>query len=542
MIGSNGPLYYYFWKYFPLAQSFRIPGRTGLILPFLLFLLLAWLARCKPLVFQIRGRNMSLSPLAVAATAGLLLFVLLNIFSLEVFNLDEGYVPVNILKIPEIAITLFIALGVLSLVALFVSTIKNRIGLLGSVVLILAVVFQTGLMLRYGTRFKRGPRKTITLEHMQVQQQEQVGYRENSGEWSRFEVNRHLSQTFIEPSLARICRKYTVVDSIEKAYRNMSAGRAIDHVFIENYPVTDKRTVPKTLDGEDVDQINLNYNSFNNLRFDVTSSQPGFFVFSLPSNRWKAYINGKSATVYRANAIERTIWLEAGNNNVEFRYWSRAAVIGTVISCVILFFLSQYLIGSIRSKVFRRSAIFIMLCICISVFIIWYHSLYWGGHIGTNYNWTSKDIQPHLLSTHNLAYGKKSYMGTRARRRYLHAASRGTDGDRVPDHGFATNQGKNAWWQLDLGKAEPITEIVLYKHRNKSTLPFDICVSPDGRRWFLIKTITNNSPEAYWYIKCSNVRARYIRIQTRKPGRLFLSEVEVYGPKHSFEEANLKWN
>ena len=80
MLGSNGPLYYYFWKYFPLAQSFRVPGRLGLILPFMLLLLLAWVARQEPLRVRIRSRNVRISPLALLATAALVLFAVFNGF------------------------------------------------------------------------------------------------------------------------------------------------------------------------------------------------------------------------------------------------------------------------------------------------------------------------------------------------------------------------------------------------------------------------------------------------------------------------------
>lgn len=302
------------------------------------------------------------------------------------------------------------------------------------------------------------------------------------------------------------------------------------HVFVENYPLTDIKTKTKTSDVTGIDQIDLKYNSFNNLRFDVTCSNPGFFVLSLPSNHWRAYINRERVPVYRANGIENAIWLKTGKNNVEFRYWSWATLAGVAISCLSLFLVALYLMSKIQSKLLCRSAIFVTLCICIFSFFIWYRSLYWGGHLGTNYLWTSEAIEPHLSSNHNLAYGKRAYMDTRIKRPYLHAAVRGTDGDRGPDHGFVTRVAEEAWWQVDLGQIERISEIILYKKGDKCTVPFDIGASVDGERWFLVQTITQDRPGTNWCIQCPKMKARYIRLQTKQRSRLFLSEVEVYGP------------
>ena len=41
-LGSNGILYYYFWKYFPFANTFRVPGRVALVLPLIMSLILVW--------------------------------------------------------------------------------------------------------------------------------------------------------------------------------------------------------------------------------------------------------------------------------------------------------------------------------------------------------------------------------------------------------------------------------------------------------------------------------------------------------------------
>jgi hypothetical protein len=41
-LGDYSIIHYLFWKYFPLAQTFRVPGRINMILPFIMLLILAW--------------------------------------------------------------------------------------------------------------------------------------------------------------------------------------------------------------------------------------------------------------------------------------------------------------------------------------------------------------------------------------------------------------------------------------------------------------------------------------------------------------------
>lgn len=44
-LGEATPIHHFFWKYVPLADTFRAPGRISLILIFPILLLLTWLLR-----------------------------------------------------------------------------------------------------------------------------------------------------------------------------------------------------------------------------------------------------------------------------------------------------------------------------------------------------------------------------------------------------------------------------------------------------------------------------------------------------------------
>jgi len=546
MLGSNGPLYYYFWKYFPLAQSFRVPGRLGLILPFMLLLLLAWIARQEPLRFRIRSHNIHISPLALLATAALVLFAVFNGFFqglIEFHGAYPRYSPANIHDIPTAVVVLTIAFGLVSLVALALFNTPRRLARAAAIVLVAAVFLQVTATLRYGTWVGQKYKTTLTFEKMCEQQQRQFAYQGPSGFWSRPLIE-HLQRTFLEPTLARICRKYTVVASREQAYQRMARQRSIDHVFVENYPVMQANTGVPAPDSMGLDSIQLNYNSFNNLKFDVTCARPAFFVFSFPySQRWRAYVNGQYAPVYRANGLEHVVWLPAGKSVVEFRYWSWPVLTGVVLSCLTLLLILLYLLTALHSGLLRRLAIIAAVCFCTLTLLTWYRSLYGGGNIGTEYTWNSEDIQPHLSSHHNLAYGGKTAMTQRALWPHSRASSRGVDGQRGPESGFVTSVGEPARWQVDLGRAEPISEIVIYKHDNNGEeydLPFDVIVSPDGKHSFLVKTITEKGSGNHWRIRLRNITARYIRLQTRTRGRLALAEVEIYGPQDTKLNSHLK--
>ena len=122
-------------------------------------------------------------------------------------------------------------------------------------------------------------------------------------------------------------------------------------------------------------------------------------------------------------------------------------------------------------------------------------------------------------------------------------SSVGVDGQHGPQFGFITEVGERAWWQVDLGSVEPIAEIVIYKYDSEGKecdFPFDVIVSPDGRRGTLTQTIAGKSDSDRWRIHLQDVTARYIRLQMRGRGRLALAEVEVYRPENNTLDSPLR--
>lgn len=537
MLGSNGPLYYYFWKYFPLAQSFRVPGRLAMVLPFVILFILAWMARVEPIRFRIRSKDVCFSPIILLAIVALVLLVIVNSFPPSVFEFQGGYArysPAKMHNIPAMVTVLTITCGLASLAALVLLNTLRHFRTAAAVILVAAVFVQVTATLRYGTWVVSGQKRVPTYKKMRTEQLKRLAYQGYEGDWSKI-VLEHQRRTFVEPTLARVCRKYTVFGSRKEVYERMARERSIDHIFVENYPAAELKTGTSALDSMGIDSVKLKYNSFNNQKFDVMCVQPAFFVFSYPySKRWQAYVNGQRAPVYRANGIEHAILLPAGNSEVEFRYWSWPALAGTAISCLVLLSMTLSVLVTLRPGLFRRLVMIGVSCLCVIAFLMWYRSLYWGGNIGTNYTWTSEAIVPHFSSHYNRAYGKFTVMSQKsALWYYSKVSSFGVDGERRPDSGFCTSIEEHAWWQVDLAQAEPIGEIVLYEPTGEDrecSFPFDIIVSTDGKRWRLIGTLMRKSDGDRWRLRFQNVMARYIRLQTRHRGRLALAEVEVYGP------------
>jgi hypothetical protein len=419
--------------------------------------------------------------------------------------------------------------GIVSLVALaFYSELRSLRPVTGAI-LVSAVLLQTTVILRYGTWVVKKPPPTPTFEQLCNYQREKLTFWGPSGDWSRTGLNEHLEKTFLEPALSHISRKYTVVKTPQEAYETMARERSIGTVMVENFPAAEAQKGEAAGTG----RIELKYNSFNNLKFDVMCSQPAFFVFSYPySERWRAYVNSERLPIYRANGFEHAIWLPAGSSEVEWRYWSKPAVIGMGLSCLTLGLTVLFLLWNLRVRWVGRVAIIAVPFACVFLFLVWYNSLYAGDSIATRYVWKTDSDKQHLSSHYNLAYGKKTTMSTN-RSAYEEDSSIGVDGLRNWRYGFDTRVADHVWWQVDLGAAMQIAQILIYKKADthiKCSFPFGVLVSTDGQKWFLAQRIDGSTDLKPWLIRLKDITARYIRLQTPSRGRLVLAEVEVYGP------------
>jgi hypothetical protein len=524
--GYSGPLYYYFWNYFPFARTFRVPGRLCMVLPFIFMLILVWILQQKPVRLRLISREISVYPVVPAAIVALIIFIMSKSFNYSELAAAPRFVPANLNAIPPIALSVFFVCGVVCLASIFLYGISNKLRTVAAVVMFATVLAGTAVVLRYGTWIVEGFEKTRTFARMQDDLRQRLVYRDVTGERYRLMTEEHLSHTFIEPSMARVCRRYETVNSKDEAYKRLSELREIDLVYVQGW----EGYKSKNSDSDpNIDSVELKFSSFNNLIFDVVSSQPAFFVFSYPySSRWQAKIDGKNAPVYKCNAIEHAVRILPGKHSIEFRYRSPATITGVVVSSITLVVIIWLFCRNPAMAKIRWLAMIVTVVFCVLLPAVVCYSFYNGGNIGTKYTWTSMQIQPNLSSRYNLAYGRKTTMsGTGA----VSHSSLGVDGDRDGILGFFASDTNQAWWQVDLGEEKIVSEVVIYKMRDGSSslgIPFEVLLSLDGSTLSYKQTITEETAGDCWSISVPEIQARFVGLRTLNVGLLSFSEVEVY--------------
>ena len=120
-------------------------------------------------------------------------------------------------------------------------------------------------------------------------------------------------------------------------------------------------------------------------------------------------------------------------------------------------------------------------------------------------------------------------------------AAGGCDGVTNGKWGFHTAEDNNPWWQVDLGKVLPISQVRLWNRADSEDIAaraanFQVMLSNDGTEWR--EAYRHNGKVFYGYrmpdrspliVRLTEAEARFVRIQL--PGRTFLhlDEVEVIG-------------
>jgi len=131
------------------------------------------------------------------------------------------------------------------------------------------------------------------------------------------------------------------------ALKNYMASKDFDHhktIVIETdkkdfqLPVLKDSIIPKS----EVKVVNYD---LNNITVEVETSENGFlFLSEVYYPAWKAYVDGKSTELFRADYCERAVYLEKGKHTVLFNYESDTFKSGMSISLPMLF---VWLLGTI---------------------------------------------------------------------------------------------------------------------------------------------------------------------------------------------------
>jgi hypothetical protein len=116
-------------------------------------------------------------------------------------------------------------------------------------------------------------------------------------------------------------------------------------------------------------------------------------------------------------------------------------------------------------------------------------------------------------------------------------AAGGCDGIKDGQWGFHTGQARDPWWQVDLGRAQPVSRVVIWnrcvaaERASRLSLRF----SQDGANWVTVYQHSNTvffgfTDKKPLEVACSNRIARFVRVQLPGENFLHLDEVEVFGP------------
>ena len=531
-LGSLTPIHKLAWKYFPFISSFRHQGRSAIIIPVFLLMLLVWIVRSESFVFRFRRRSVSLRPYSVLALAAALLLPLYLIVHLLFKPYHGELPPIAINKIPEWVILSMIVAGEASLVGLFVCGIKRQTSNMLKIFVLVMAVTQVGMVLRYGT-FTEPHKDQSTYDQLSAQKRNKLDYRslEVSG-MENFTVTNQVENSFVEPFLGEIYSQIIPVDSQDDAYNKMKHERLPQQLFIEGYDLNKAGKMTKDAVNMNEGSVKLTYSSFNRLQFHVYSEVPAFMGLSYPYSRhWSASVNGKDVEVYRANGAAHAIQIPEGKSVVEFRYWSNAFFWGMLISCLTFTAIGVFIsVSSLRGTV-RTVIVVLVLVIGFGGFTLWKNSIYNGDILGTEYIWNYK---PQLKSP-NLAYGKRttstSVLGPGGAFMHYHS-SHVIDGDIEQSAVYPFKLSVGSDLIIDLDRVQEIKKIVLYGEL--MTQP-KISFSQDNMQWQQIafeETADNKDvPRRVIFEKPENTR--YIKVEAID-SELGIDELEVYGPESSY--------
>ena len=536
-IGGATNIHYLFWKYFPLAQTFRTPGRITMILPFLLLLILAWFYQTAT---QQNGNRMnSIVPKKIAehatflfATFTLLLYMGFNLYLTELTPPATPVIPALILGggYPSWLDQTLLWIGAITLLfaaihQFGVNRFSHHASIFFGVILSIMIIFQGTIQIRHGT-WIWGKTPTWTLEEMDAQKKASLSFKGRQGHGlESSEIPKQLEKSFLETRLAKFYRNALLATDQDNAYELMATDRTPRTVVLE-------RNNGFAIEAQDPgnDQIRLIYSSFNKLTFNVEAGKAGYMVIAYPfSKQWSSYIDGEPSDIYRANGNLIATYVDKGNHAVTFQFYSTAMLIGVMVSCLTLLLIGIYFSLYTVSGNRRWITLTVSTLLSLGAFFTWHISLYNGENLSTEYQWSSIEFPP----TENLSYGRPTRMSSiwSDEVPYNFYAGRAVDGD-TKTAGFATNKHDNrSWWEVNLGRTRLIGEIVIHPGLDGAkNFPLQVYISENGENYKLITTITNSSNIFPVRVTIPATRAQFVRLARTQPGPMALKEVEIFTP------------
>lgn len=369
--GADTPVHYYFWKYFPLANSFRVPGRITMLLPPILMFILAWFFRAA----DDDNQKQTVPPWLVLLLAAA---IFVPGYILLIGPGYSYYVPYNIQQRPPWvdAFIFWSGLGCLLLAAIRVSRFRLRMAAGGLV--IVAVVVQAVVQMRYGTWIQQR-QPTPTLEQMNQFKRSSLAY-----------LNQDHGQGMESAIVIKPGPQPSPWAAFYRMGTNPISANDSDLIAIPRPggPGLPPAAVPDT---PEKDRVATTYSTFNRVAFQVDIHKPGFLVLSVPySPQWRASVDTRRSIIRRTDRNEQAVWLGPGSHKVDFRFLSPTSVAGMLISCLTALLTGLYFAWRSRPGWVRVAAIVAVIVVPAGVFVLWRDSLYHGQDLGTKYVWVSR--------------------------------------------------------------------------------------------------------------------------------------------------------
>jgi hypothetical protein len=359
-LGSQTPIHYWFWKFFPFADTFRAPGRITMLLPPVFMLILAWFflvvddQEALPPTSPIEPWHILVQAIPTFA-AGYLIFS---------HSPTGRYTPHNIQNYPVWVDRFVFCCGLMCLVLAMLRASRLRVRTLAGPLFCIGVVLQIGVELRFGTWIAT-PQPTPTLEQMDQEKRSNLAFRGEVGYGME-------SRTQLAPSETPVPFAFFDRRPAPSSVPELIAGGTTDAVE------------------KNRDRVTIAYSTFNQLVFQVDNKKPGSLILAVPySSQWHASVDSCPSDIHRSDRNGLAILLPSGNHQVQLRFWSPSSMAGVLITCSTGLLVSLYFARECRTRRLRLCLAAVLIVGLIGGFFSWKHSLYNGDNLGMQYQWFS---------------------------------------------------------------------------------------------------------------------------------------------------------
>jgi len=520
-LGNATPLHFWIWKFFPLADNFRVPGRYSLWMIFPFLLLAVW---CVAKISE--GLKSGALTKVVLIGLPLLVFVLANLVLDAYLPDSSNFVPENVNDITSQVHDYWFYLGAVNLVLLggWVFCLSGEYPARNIILALLfvGVLSQTALSMRYGTWVEEN-REMPSLVELDRNKYKSFATEATPGfGLSQQTVMEQLGKSFLEPKLAKLYRDVRSFSDMESVWTFMRLHRTPNQAVV----LADEQVSIAHQGHAGKDQIKLTKASFNELWFELKSQQDALFATNIPySARWEIMVDGERVPAMAVNGHNLGAVVSSGAHSIHLRYVSHSMQLGAWLS-VLAFCLAVVILWFRSSSPNRHKISLFVLVAGLGTYYIWVQSFYGEGDIATRYEWKSTSTPSRV----NLAYGRTTAASSVANPQmpYYYAPSRAVDGDRESS-GYRSVSKNVSTWQLDLGETYSLDEIVIYGE-GQASFPLSIwSAAAELEDFEQVAQIRSYRRKLRVPLEAKAVR--YIVIAGAKTRVLGLKEVEVYGDR-----------